>query len=243
MCIHLWVCVHECLFWMQLAGSEGRREGRGGEGMNNKTQWKEGDVLNLIASGQFSRLRYDAFVVHCGFLILNSDWRGSRDQLLPHLHWQELDTTGIQEWGRERERRRERVEVREMPVIKPSPDSLGRLGELRDWALGQKQVASEPVPLVSTILLSGPSVSWDARRWSYSPRRITVAAVSCEHVCDSNADMWTKGWGCPLPAPLCTRQLNYRPSWKGKQMTLPFVLTWVMMSQVFCQLISRCFHR
>lgn len=65
---------------------------------------------------------------------------------------------------RERERRRERVEVREMPVIKPSPDSLGRLGELRDWALGQKQVASEPVPLVSTILLSGPSVSWDARR-------------------------------------------------------------------------------
>lgn len=27
MCIHLWVCVHECLFWMQLVGSEGRREG------------------------------------------------------------------------------------------------------------------------------------------------------------------------------------------------------------------------
>lgn len=51
--------------------------------------------------------------------------------------------------------------MREMPVIKPSPDSLGRLGELRDWALGQRQVASEPMT-VSTILLSGPSVSWDA---------------------------------------------------------------------------------
>lgn len=61
----------------------------------------------------------------------------------------------------ERERRRERVKVREMPVIKPSPDSLGRLGELRDWALGQKQVVSE-LTTVSSIPLSGPSVSWDS---------------------------------------------------------------------------------
>lgn len=51
--------------------------------------------------------------------------------------------------------------MREMPVIKPSPVSLGRLGELRDWASGQKQEANEPMT-VSIILLSGVSVSWDA---------------------------------------------------------------------------------
>lgn len=140
---------------------------------------------------------------------------GSGDQLLQHLHRREQDTAGIQEWGRERDRGK--VKVREMPVIKPSPVSLGRLGGLQDRALGQKQEANEPMT-VSIILLSGVSVSWDAGCWSYSPCRITVPAVSWEHAYDNKADMWTKGWGCGLPTPLCTRQLDCSPSWKGKQM-------------------------
>lgn len=153
---------------------------------------------------------YDVFMALCVILIKKKEkgrlWGVAINYYTNYTDFQ--DATGIQEWESSG------GTVREGPVIKPSPVTLGRICSQWERALGPKQEPDEPVT-VSIILLSGVSVSWDAGCWSYSCR-VTVPIVSCEH--DNKAAMWTKGWGSRLLTPLCTGQLDCSLRWKGKQM-------------------------
>lgn len=88
---------------------------------------------------------------------------------------------------------------------------------LRDQALGQNQVADEPL----TVAVIPPLVLYQcggmSASWVTSPCSIPAPAVSREHVCIHKADMWTRGWSCGLQTLLCTHQLDCSPTLKGKR--------------------------
>lgn len=112
---------------------------------------------------------------------------------------------------REGERQRERVKVREMPDIKPSPVSFGETRRAVKPGFGSETGG----PCAKDSLHKSPQ--WWPSVAGRGLLRLHFPPVPCEHEHDNNADMWTEGWGCGLPAPRRTIQLDCNPSWKGKR--------------------------